>query len=120
MAVKDMSERWPLHPLPFEHDLLTRWVRRIAKEYGVSYHLFCLRILNLTREEADHLNENPSEEALGILAKGTGQPLQRLREMTWAGAMGRLDKIVAENPEAVELMIARMRDALKKPTADID
>jgi tape measure domain-containing protein len=48
--------------------------------------------LNLNCEEADRLNENPSEETLQILAKGSGQTLERLREMTWTGMIKKRDE----------------------------
>jgi hypothetical protein len=118
-----MSERWPLHPLPWELDLLTRWVRNIAQEYGLSYHAFCHRVLNLSREEADQLNENPSDKTLQILAKGSGQPLERLREMTRTGMIKKRDEMIEqafrEDPEGMESMIARMRDAIMKPSQSV-
>lgn len=114
-----MNERWPLHPLPWDHDLLTRWVRKIAQEYGIPYHVFCQRVLNLSREEADRLNESPKEETLQILAKGSGQTLDRLREMTWTGTIKKRDEMIEqafrEDPEGMESRITRMRNAIMNP-----
>lgn len=114
-----MSERWPRHPLPWDLDLLTRWVRKIAQEYGMSYHVFCQRVLNLSREEADRLNESPSEETLKILAKGSGQTVERLREMTLTGMIKKrndmIERAFREDPEGMESMIAGMRDAIMNP-----
>lgn len=111
MAAIDLSERWPLHPTPWEIDLLTRWVRQIAREYGVSYHAFCQRVLNLGRTEADLLNDDPSEETLQILAMGSGQTLERLRQMTWAGMIKRRNEIIEQafmdDPEGMELMVKK-------------
>jgi hypothetical protein len=107
-----MCERWPLHPAPWEFDLLARWVRKIALEYGVSYHVFCKRVLKLSKDDADQLNENPAEDTLKILSKGTGQPLERLRGMTWEGTIGRINEMLAEaqdDPVAFEAMMTRMR-----------
>lgn len=111
-----MCERWPLHPVPWEFDLLARWVRKIAQEYGVSYHVFCQRVLKLSRDEADRLNENPSEEALRILSKGTGLPLEQIRGMTWEGTVGRINKLLVEaqedDPAAFQSLMARMHRSL--------
>ncbi|HET9239232.1 MAG TPA: TniQ family protein [Oligoflexus sp.] len=75
-----MSEGWPLHPTPYDHELLSQWIRRIAKVYGVSYYDFCQRVLGLDRIERLHLDYQPSEKTLDILSKGTRQPIELLRE----------------------------------------
>lgn len=117
-----MSDRWPLHPLPWDLDLLTRWVRKIAQEYGISFHTFCQRVLNISREQADRLNEDPSEETLQTLAKGTGLTLERLREMTRTGMIKKrhemIEQAYREDPEEIESMIARMHDGVLKYLQD--
>jgi hypothetical protein len=110
-----MSERWPLHPLPTEFELLRPWVRRIAESYGVSYHLFCLNVLNLDRYEADRLNQEPGEEVLEILSRGSALPIERLREMTMTGMFQRANVLFEEeyrrDPEGFECRLKRMEDA---------
>lgn len=111
-----MSDRWPLHPTPGPYDLLRQWIRRIANSYDISYEVFCLRVLNLERAEADQLSFNPPDETLKILAKGTGQSIAHLREMTVAMRMLRateeLNKALAEDPGLVD----RLFPPKKKPS----
>lgn len=80
-----MSESWPLHPTPKMDELLSDWIGRIAASYGVSYQIFCQRVLCLSRDEMLDLDDKPCRKALEILSKGTGQSIDWLSEMTVAG-----------------------------------
>jgi hypothetical protein len=73
-------KRWPLHPKPYEHQLLYSWVEHLAEEYGVSYKIFCKRVLKLTPEEIGNLRTTLPENALLILSQGTGIPIPDLRK----------------------------------------
>jgi hypothetical protein len=50
-----MNKKWPLHPKPYQYELLYRWIEELAKAYGVSYITFCKRVLKLTNDEISHL-----------------------------------------------------------------
>ena len=60
-------------------------------------------------------------QTLQILAKGSGQTLERLREMTLTGMIMKRDEMIErafrEDPEGMESMITRMRDAIMNPKA---
>ena len=73
-------KRWPLHPKPYEHQLLYSWIERLAKEYGISYQVFCKRALELTPEEIANLRTILPEKALHALSQGTGIPIADLRK----------------------------------------
>lgn len=100
-----MSDSWPLHPTPYDHELLSQWIRRIASVYGVSYYDFCQRVLGLGRIERLHLDYEPGEKTLETLSKGTRQPIELLRERN-VPAQSRmmekeLEKGVTGNPELI-------------------
>lgn len=99
-----MSERWPLHPVPREDDFLSDWVRRIAKSYGMTYRVFCLRVLKLDDNGIMYLDDDPSDPALEILSKGTGQPIEVLRGMTMPARCRQIrDAADREEPEILAL-----------------
>lgn len=77
-----MNPRWPLHPQPYEFDVLERWIERLAEAYGVSKLTFCRQALGLTPPEIALLRDNPPEQALRKLEAGTGVPLQQLQNMS--------------------------------------
>ncbi len=87
--------RWPLHPKPGEWEVLQTWVRRIAREYGVSYDTFLHKALGRTGLGAREL-EAITEAQLGILAAGTGVPIEQLRGMNNAANIGRLTAKIAD------------------------
>jgi TniQ len=103
-----MNPRWPLHPPPYEYDVLDRWVERLAAEYGVSKPVFCRHALGLTHQEIGLLRSNPPEEVLSKLETGTGVPLQRLQDMTTIKVFQRmtraLEQFMQEDPEGFALL----------------
>ena len=73
-------KKWPLHPQPYSHQLLYRWVEQLAEAYGVSYQSFCKNVLELTPEEIGNLRTALPEKALLILSNGTGMPIDDLKK----------------------------------------
>ena len=75
-----MTKKWPLHPIPYKYELLSQWIERLAKAYGIRYKSFCKIVLNLTSEEINNLHFFLPEKALIILSKGTGIQINKLRQ----------------------------------------
>jgi hypothetical protein len=73
-------KRWPLHPKPYQNQLLYSWIERLAELYGVSYRCFCKNVLELTPQEIGGLRTVLPEKALSILSNGTGIPIDDLRK----------------------------------------
>ncbi|WP_414697039.1 TniQ family protein [Oligoflexus sp.] len=100
-----MSENWPLHPVPWDDELLSEWIRRIAESYGISSRIFYQKVLYLSRDEITQIDRKPGDKALEILSKGTRQPIERLREMTLpARTRRRMVALEAGDPEMVRFM----------------
>lgn len=72
-------KKWPLHPKPYEYQLLYQWVERLSESYGISYRCFCKNVLGLTPEEISSLRTILPENALTILSNGTGISVDDLR-----------------------------------------
>lgn len=79
-----MHGRWPLHPAPGDYELLPRWIRRLADAYGVSVAIFSKHALGIPPDQVYKLTNDPTEDVLARLEAGTGIPVERLREMTYA------------------------------------
>lgn len=75
-----MTKKWPLHPIPYKYELLSQWIERLAKAYGIRYKSFCKIVLKLTPEEINNLRFFLPEKALTILSKGTDIPIDNLRQ----------------------------------------
>ena len=98
---------WPLHPRPSEWEDLETWVRRIAKAYGVSYDAFLLHALDHTGRGARDLNHAPDSVIIRLSA-GTGNSIERLREMTSSQVMARLvsrARELLETPEGQAILV---------------
>lgn len=72
-------KKWPLHPKPYEYQILYRWIEQLADIYEVSYKSFCKNVLTLTAEETNNLRTILPERALTILSNGTGVTVDDLR-----------------------------------------
>lgn len=73
-----MNKRWPLHPKPYDSQLLSDWIKDLAKIYEISYPNFCKRVLMLTSDEIDDLRNSVPERVLTILANATGIAIDEL------------------------------------------
>ena len=71
--------KWPLHPKPYEYQLLYCWIEQLADVYEVSYRSFCTNVLKLTAEEISNLRTHLPEKALTILSDCTGVEMDDLR-----------------------------------------
>lgn len=98
-----MIKKWPLHPKPYEYELLYRWIERLAKVYEISYHSFCKNVLGLTTQEISDLRKSLPEKALVILSNGTGIPITDLKTRDLLGIFETLkqaiEKEIEERPD---------------------
>lgn len=106
-----MIRKWPLHPKPYEYQLLCNWIEKLAEIYGVSYKSFCKNVLGLTYEETSTLRTSLPEKILVILANGTGIPITDLSTRNLPGIFEKLkrviDKEIEENPDAFASLFQR-------------
>ena len=42
-----MNKRWPVHPRPYNNQLLSDWIKDLAKIYEISYPNFCKKVLDI-------------------------------------------------------------------------
>jgi len=71
---------WPIHPYPMADELLSSWMVRIARAYGVQPYSFWRQLAGIAQFRA--LDEHVSPGLLEVLYRGTGiKPLQ-IRAMT--------------------------------------
>nr|WP_083545936.1 TniQ family protein [Janibacter indicus] len=99
-----MTRRWPLHPPPREGEVLSSWVTRLAKPYGMTVEELLRHDVappgtdttSLTRADLDL---DPPAGALLILADRTGVPLGDIRRMTIAGQVPWLLDTLGPEPE---------------------
>ena len=98
-----MIKKWPLHPKPYEYQLLYSWVEKLAEAYGVSYQNFCKNVLGLEPHEISSLRTSLPERAIVILAHGTGIPTADLSKRdlwnTFERHKQELAKAMEENPD---------------------
>lgn len=97
--------RWPLHPMPREYEILSPWIRRLARAYGVTDRVFYKHALGCPAGEPMEMNAYPPTDVLERLEAGTGVPIERLRDMTTDRMMARtiaeLRQVVMTGPEPV-------------------
>ena len=98
-----MIKKWPLHPKPYEYQLLYSWIEKLAEAYGVSYQNFCKNVLELEPHEISSLRSSLPERAIVILAHGTGIPAADLSKSDLRSTFERLKqelaKAMEENPD---------------------
>jgi hypothetical protein len=78
--VNTYEQRWPLHPQPREWEGLETWARRVAAAYGMHFAQFVRSGLGRRGPGAWKLDTAPDTD-LGVLSRGTGVPLERVRSM---------------------------------------
>jgi DNA invertase Pin-like site-specific DNA recombinase len=97
--------RWPLHQIPGEYEILSPWIRRLARAYGVADRVFSQHALGCPAGEAMETNAYPPVGMLERLEAGTGVPTRRLRDMTTDRMMARtiaeLRQVIMMGPEPV-------------------
>jgi hypothetical protein len=98
-----VQTRWPLHPKPHSHEILERYVRRLAECYGSRYEHFCHRALGIPIGDSQARRfQEPAPELLRRLSDGTGIPVAVLEKMTlqhvWDQLMDEM-RIYAATPE---------------------
>ena len=114
---------WPLHPQPYEWDVLDSWLKRLADAYGVSFRVFCRHALGLSREEMGSLRDKPSEETLRTLEAGTGVSIERLRDMTTLRVIQRctqaLERFMQADPQGFAILENWVRELqVNRPAPD--
>ncbi|MFA6412381.1 MAG: TniQ family protein [Syntrophales bacterium] len=81
---------WPIHLKPKDDELLSSWLVRLARIYGVKTHSFCSTIWprkNIWNRDIDRLADI---EVLSTLAEKTATPYERVYETTLRSFEGRL------------------------------
>ena len=77
------GEFWPIHPKPYDDELLSSWIVRLARAYGVEPTKFWRQSspdpIDLQWPVLDYL---PPEKLLSVLSKATATPPQRVLETT--------------------------------------
>ena len=106
-----MIKKWPLHPKPYEYQLLHNWIEKLAEIYGVSHRSFCQNVLGLESHEISDLRNSLPEKAIIILANGTGISVDDLSWRDLPGIFEKLkqvlDKEIEENPDAFASLFQR-------------
>lgn len=96
--------RWPLHPKPYSHETLERYVRRLAECYYVSHTTFCFRALGIPVEDGESRRfQKPTPELLQRLSNGSGIAVDVLEQMTLERIWARLMEELRQNIEATEM-----------------
>lgn len=117
-----MNPRWPLHPQPYEFDVLEHWIERLAAAYGVSKLAFCRQALGLRPPEIALLRDNPPEQVLRRLEAGTGVPLQQLQNMSIHTLLRRvieaLERFSQEDPEGYAELERQFARFARHPAAN--
>ena len=106
-----MIKKWPLHPKPYEYQLLYNWTKTLAEIYGVSHRSFCQNVLGLESHEISDLRSSLPEKAIIILANGTGISVDDLSWRDLSGLFEKLkrviDKEIEENSDAFASLFQR-------------
>ncbi len=79
------SRRWPIHPTPLEGEALLSWLGRIAQNYEFSANELLKHDLGYVASGDENLDVAAPGGLLSVLASKTGQPIERLRQMTVGG-----------------------------------
>lgn len=103
-----MNKKWPLHPKPKDNQLLSDWIKDLAKIYEISYPNFCRRVLMLTGDEIYELRTSVPERILTILSNGTGVAIDELEGRDLNSRYKEWEKeyqegMTSENPEIISL-----------------
>jgi len=82
-----MSGRWPLHPPPHPGEALSSWVNRIAHALAVPSAVLLVNESSIPYETSNryHLDFDPPEPVILILAEKTGQDFAVVRNLTVRG-----------------------------------
>ena len=106
-----MVKKWPLHPKPYEYQLLYSWIEKLAEVYGISYRCFCQNVLGLEYNEISELRSFLPERAIIILANGTGISVDDLSKRDLNGMFEKIkqeiDKIIEKDPNAFAALLHR-------------
>jgi hypothetical protein len=110
------GERWPLHPLPGEWEVLEDYIRRLARAYGVGYDLFLRRALGRRGRGARDIEGAGFDEVAARLSAGTGVPVERLCELRSERVMARLAEAAHVGGDTPEGQAARdaLREAMRR------
>lgn len=90
MSTEGLSgDVWPWHPKPLPDELLSSWLMRIIRDYGVKPHFFCKREWPGVQIWTRDVDKLAPEVVLEGLSKKTGTPYARVYEATLRAYEGR-------------------------------
>lgn len=88
----------PIHPQPFHGEIFSSWLVRLAFANDIKLHSFCSKLLGYKDPIWNRdIDRRPAPEFLAVLARSTGQPLERLRAM----GLSSLNGVLYESPTAL-------------------
>lgn len=95
------SKLWPVHPQPFEDEVLSSWVSRIGSAADLSLTSFRKLCLPAKARQID-LDQVDDPEFFETLASGTGVSVEEVRRLGYASDEGRVySRYAFHNPEWV-------------------
>lgn len=72
---------WAIHPKPFEGELFSSWLVRIAEDCGMTVSSFCSLVASIKNVNIEKLDYYSNDSLLRILSEGTNTPVKKFREM---------------------------------------
>ena len=79
---------WPLHLKPYRDELLSSWLVRISRAYGVTANRFCTSIWGTSKFWSRDIDQGTVREILPVLAAKTATPPDRVLATTLKGYPG--------------------------------
>lgn len=73
---------WPVHLKPFEDELLSYWIARLAFENQIPFTEFCKLHIPSHQHSIKELDTTSSDSLFNALSIGTGTPIERVVETT--------------------------------------
>ena len=79
------GQRWPLHLKPYDDELLSSWLVRLSRAYGMEAGRFCANIWRHSAFWNRDIDKGIYPEVLEVLIDHTGTPLPRVLNTTFWG-----------------------------------
>lgn len=98
--IGEQGTLWPIHPKPFEGEILSSWLSRTAAGHGLSlqqFHKLCLPRVPGQRVDLDQIDD---EGFFAVLARGSGISVEDARRTGFVSDEGRIySRVVFNNLE---------------------